>query len=91
MTTEDTETTEELQAVIRALRANARKDAAEIERLTRQIDEARKELKHIGEYGTEEINAAVELRQQLASALVERDEAREALRDYRKMIEEDGR
>lgn len=42
-------------------------------------DEAREALKHIAEYGTEEINAAVELRQKLASALVERDEAREAL------------
>ena len=40
-------------------------------------DEAREALKHIGEYGTEEINAAVELRQKLATALVERDEARE--------------
>ena len=40
-----------------------------------QRDEAREALKHIGEYGTEEINAAVELRQKLASALVERDEA----------------
>lgn len=49
-------------------------------KLERERDEARKELKHITEYGTEEINAAVELRQKLASALVERDEAREALR-----------
>lgn len=49
-------------------------------KLERERDEARKELKHITEYGTEEINAAVELRQKLASALVERDEAREELR-----------
>ena len=46
-------------------------------KLERERDEARESLKHIGEYGTEEINAAVELRQKLASALVERDEARE--------------
>ena len=48
-------------------------------KLERERDEARESLKHIGEYGTEEINAAVELRQKLASALVERDEAREEL------------
>jgi len=47
--------------------------------LRRERDEARESLKHISEYGTEEINAAVELRQKLATALVERDEAREAL------------
>ena len=40
-----------------------------------QRDEARESLKHIEEYGTEEINAAIDLRQKLASALVERDEA----------------
>lgn len=50
-------------------------------KLERERDEARKELKHITEYGTEEINAAVELRQKLASALVERDEAREVFRE----------
>ena len=44
-------------------------------KLERERDEARKSLKHIGEYGTEEINAAIDLRQKLASALVERDEA----------------
>jgi seryl-tRNA synthetase len=36
-------------------------------------DEAREALKHIEEYGTEEINAAVELRQKLAQALVDLD------------------
>jgi hypothetical protein len=46
-------------------------------KLERERDEAREALKHIEEYGTEEINAAVELRQKLATALVERDEARE--------------
>ena len=45
----------------------------------RERDDARESLKHISEYGTDEINAAVELRQKLATALVERDEAREAL------------
>ena len=46
-------------------------------KLERERDEAREDLKHIEEYGTEEINAAVELRQKLAQALIERDEARE--------------
>ena len=46
-------------------------------RLERERDEAQESLKHITEYGTEEINAAVDLRQKLAQALVERDEARE--------------
>ena len=50
-----------------------------IEKLERERDEAQESLKHIAEYGTEEINAAVDLRQKLASALLERDEAREAL------------
>ena len=52
-------------------------------KLERERDEARESLKHITEYGTEEINAAVELRQKLASALVERDEAREKAERYR--------
>lgn len=45
-------------------------------RLERERDEARDALKRIEEYGTDEINTAVELRQKLAAALVERDEAR---------------
>ena len=45
--------------------------------LERERDEAREHLREIKEYGTEEINAAVELRQKLAQALIERDEARE--------------
>jgi hypothetical protein len=49
------------------------------ERILRELDEARRHLKEIEEYGTEEINASVELRQKLASALLERDEARELL------------
>ena len=56
-------------------------------RLERERDEAREELKHIEEYGTEEINAAVELRQKLAQALVEHDEAREALSSIHRWIE----
>ena len=55
----------------------------------RERDEARESLKHISEYGTEEINAAVELRQKLATALVERDEAREELHDIRLNLGED--
>ena len=42
-------------------------------KLERERDEARESLKHIEEYGTEEINAAVELRQKLAQALVDLD------------------
>ena len=55
-------------------------------KLERERDEARKHLKEIEEYGTEEINAAIDLRRNLAQALVDlddmqyqRDEAREAL------------
>ena len=55
----------------------------------RERDEARESLKHISEYGTDEINAAVELRQKLATALVERDEAREELCDIRLNLGED--
>ena len=50
-------------------------------------DEARESLKHITEYGTEEINAAVELRQKLASALVERDEAQKEFSSIHRWIE----
>lgn len=49
----------------------------------RERDEAREELKHIAEYGTEEINAAVDLRQKLASALIERDEAKRLLENMK--------
>ena len=52
-------------------------------KLERERDEAKKHLRDIWEYGTEEINAAVELRQKLAAALLERDEAREALENYK--------
>jgi len=58
-------------------------------KLERERDEARESLKHISEYGTDEINAAVELRQKLATALVERDEAREELHDIRLNLGED--
>lgn len=47
--------------------------------MERERDEALESLKHITEYGTEEINAAVELRQKLASALVERDDLQKAV------------
>jgi hypothetical protein len=62
-----------------------------LDAIIKQRDEARESLKHITEYGTEEINAAVELRQKLAQALVEldnmqdqRDEARENLNEEKK-------
>jgi len=42
-------------------------------KLERERDEARESLKHITEYGTEEINAAVELRQKLAHSFVDLD------------------
>jgi len=51
-------------------------DSAEWER-----DEARRHLKEIEEYGTEEINAAVEIRQKLAHALVALDNMQERERD----------
>ena len=61
--------------------ANALKErdewAAMCGRYKQERDEAREDLEHVKEYGTEEINAAVELRQKLAQALIERDEARE--------------
>jgi hypothetical protein len=52
----------------------------ELEKAECERDEARRSLEHITEYGTEEINVAVDLRQRLATALVERDEAREVAR-----------
>lgn len=57
---------------------------ADRENLIRERDEAQESLKHISEYGTEEINAAVELRQKLATALLECDEAREKLEEEMK-------
>lgn len=63
-------------------------DAIEIEtrRFVRERDDARESLKHITEYGTEEINAAVDLRQKLASALVERDEVRNELLEQARLL-----
>ena len=51
-------------------------------KLERERDEAQKHLRDIEEYGTKEINAAVELRQKLADALLERDKAREDATNY---------
>lgn len=42
-------------------------------KLQRELAEAREALEYITEYGTEEINAAVSLRQKLARALVDLD------------------
>jgi len=61
----------------------AERAVSEKEKAIRERDEAREHLREISEYGTEEINAAVELRQKLAQVLVERDEAREELHDIR--------
>lgn len=55
--------------------------------LERERDEALRHLEEIKEYGTEEINAAVELRQKLAAALIERDEARKEAEDWKKAYE----
>jgi hypothetical protein len=54
-------------------------------RFVRERDEARKHWKEIEEYGTEEINAAVDLRQKLAFALLERDEAREDAKRWQEL------
>ena len=68
-------------------REKAERYRLEANSLMLQRDEARESLKHIGEYGTEEINAAVELRQKLASALVERDEAQKEFSSIHRWIE----
>ena len=47
---------------------------AHCRKLEQERDEAREHLREIKEYGTEEINAAVELRQKLAQALVDLDD-----------------
>jgi chromosome segregation ATPase len=46
---------------------------SELTAATEQRDEAREHLREIKEYGTEEINASVDLRQKLAQALVDLD------------------
>ena len=57
-------------------------------KLERERDETREHLREIKEYGTEEINAAIDLRRNLAQALVDlddmqyqRDEARELAKE----------
>ena len=70
-------------------REKAERYRIEANAMMMQRDEARESLKHISEYGTDEINAAVELRQKLATALVERDEARNELCDIRLNLGED--
>lgn len=54
-----------------------RKLERERDEAQRKVAELQAGLDDIEEYGTEEINAAVDLRHQLAVALCERDEARE--------------
>jgi hypothetical protein len=58
----------------------ARKLERERDEAQRKVLELQSGLDDIEEYGTEEINAAVDLRHQLATALRERDEAREAIK-----------
>ena len=50
---------------------------AERDRLREELDKALAQLDAIEEYGTQEINEAVDLRHELAEVLGERDEARE--------------
>ena len=45
-------------------------------------DELKKQISEIEKYGTEEINAAVELRSKLAASLVERDEYKRRWQDW---------
>ena len=56
------------------------------ERLERERDEARAALDEIEKYGTEEINAAIKLRQKLADARIERDEAREECNQQARLL-----
>jgi len=73
----DTPETEELKCLslieVMAIPQERREIALGTLRAIKERDEAREELKHIAEYGTEEINAAVDLRQKLAQALVDLD------------------
>ena len=52
----------------------------------RKVAELQAGLDDIEEYGTEEINAAVDLRHQLAAALIARDEALNILREINDWI-----
>ena len=54
--------------------------------LKSDLASAREDLEHITQYGTEEINAAVELRQKLAQALIERDEALTTIEDAKRAL-----
>jgi hypothetical protein len=49
--------------------------------MRRERDEARAALADVEEYGTDEINAAFDLRRKLATALVEHDEEREKIKE----------
>ena len=77
------ETCQRLERERDEAREKAERYRLEANAMMLQRDEAQKHLQDIGEYGTEEINAAVELRQKLAAALHERDEARSLVDHYR--------
>ena len=64
------------EAIIRRMETIMQCELYEQER-----NEARESLKHIKEYGTEEINAAIELRQKLAQVIMKRDEAKEQIKE----------
>jgi len=63
---------------IRAMRW-VKEHAALARKLERERDEARQHLKEIEEYGTDEINAAVDLRRNLAQVLVNLDDMQDRL------------
>ena len=82
-----TEWAEQLERKLAEAREKAERYRIKANAMMMQRDEARESLKHIGEYGTEEINAAIDLRQKLASALVERDDAQKELSSIYRWIE----
>lgn len=59
----------------------------ERDQMRKERDEALEALKQIEEYGTKEINEAVTLRQELAKALLERDEALEENKKFSEALE----
>jgi hypothetical protein len=82
----NTPETDGYEIIFSPLEGDAWVPASISRKLERERDEARQCLKEIEEYGTEEINAAIDLRRNLAQALVDlddmqyqRDEARELL------------
>jgi hypothetical protein len=65
---------DELAALLAAEKATRNSIIEKGVQTERERDEARKHLKEIEEYGTDEVNAAVDLRRNLAQALVDLDD-----------------